>query len=341
MTRVLHVTECYAGGVSRAILAAINLTPDVEHHLLWSGDESPPADGRFTTMTSLPKALPSAVRRVADVVQRLRPDVVHAHSSWAGVFTRARDLGTPVVYQPHCYKFADLGQPAVLRHAYRLAEKALASRASQTLVLSPHEDQLAKSLHRRAETVFLPNVATALPDPEHLATDFRCGRDVIMIGRLSRQKDPAFFAAVAHAVRARRPDVTFRWIGDGDAKERRRLVSAGVEVTGWLDGEELRRELAQPSLYLHSAHYEGFPLSVLDAAAFEHPLIARDIPALEGFAVPVAQTIAGVADLVVDALNGGPTYRRACDAARTVSSAMVPARQQEALRRVYDRAMAA
>lgn len=339
--RVLHVTECYAGGVSRAILAAIQLTPDVEHHLLWSGDETPPVDGRFRTVTSLPKSLPGAVRRVGDVVRQLRPDVVHAHSSWAGFFTRAKDLGTPVVYQPHCYKFDDLGQPSILRHAYRLAEKALAPRASHTLVLSPHEDRLARSLHPRAKTVFLPNIATASPDADFRATGFECGRSVIMIGRLSKQKDPAFFATVAGIVTGRLRDVSFRWIGDGDEKDRRRLAAANVEVSGWLGTDDLRRELSRPSLYLHSAHYEGFPLSVIDAAAFEHPIVARDIPALAGFGVPVASTAADVAELVVDSLEAGPTYQRACAAARLVSSSMVPSRQREALRTVYDRAAAA
>lgn len=338
---MLHVTECYAGGISRAILAAIKLTPDVEHHLLWSGDETPPVDGPFATVTSLPRSLPGAVRRVGDVVRRLRPDVVHAHSSWAGFFTRARDLGTPVVYQPHCYKFDDLGQPAVMRHAYRLAEKALAPRANQTLVLSPHEDKLAKSLHRRAKTVFLPNVASASPDAEHPATNFQCGRDVIMIGRLTKQKDPAFFADVARIVTSQLSDVSFRWIGDGEEKDRRLLTASGVEVSGWLDAEDLRRELSRPSLYLHSAHYEGFPLSVIDAAVFEHPVIARDIPALAGFGVPVASTAAEVASLAVEALETGPAYQHACDAARRVSASMVPSRQREALRRVYDQAAAA
>lgn len=333
--RVLHVTECYAGGVSRAIETIVGLTPDAEHHLLWRGDEEPTSGTPYASRRELPTFIPSAISRVRTAVEDVQPDLVYAHSSWAGVFTRAVPLPAPVVYAPHCYKFDDVSQPSAVRAAFRLAERVLAPRAARTVVLSPHEEALARSLGPSVVTHYVPNIATLSPDARNLATGFKTGNDVIMIGRLSNQKDPTFFAEVARIVRAQRPDVAFRWIGDGEDDRRAILEDAGVEVTGWVNGEALAAELARPSLYFHTAIYEGFPLSILDAAAFEHPVAARSIPAFDGLSIPEAKAADDAAALVLDILAGGASLERATEASMLLNATMNDEAQRAALYRLF------
>lgn len=333
--RILHLTECYAGGVSRAIETIVDLTPEAEHHLLWRGDEAPADRSAYATVQDLPDFVPSAIRRVRAVVDDLQPDFVYAHSSWAGLFARATRLPVPVIYAPHCYKFDDGGQPAPLRFAYRLAEQMLAPRTARTVVLSPHERALATSLNARVPTHYVPNIASREPDPSHPAVGFDTARDVVMIGRISNQKGMEFFAQVARRVRDVAPDTRFRWIGDGDADKRDLLRQAGIEVTGWLTGTALASELARPSLYLHTASYEGFPLSILDAAAFEHPIAARAIPAFEGLGIPTATTPDDAALLVLDILSGGAHLEQAKEAARSLRATMNRDAQRAALLALY------
>ncbi len=334
MPRVLHVTECYAGGVSRAIESVVALADQSEHHLLWSGDERPSAQTPYASVHALPKNLLGAVAAVHRTIRLVRPDVVHAHSSWAGVFTRVTPLAVPVIYEPHCYKFDDEHQAGLLRQAYRLAERALAPRSISTVVLSPHEGKLARDLNPRAAIHFLPNVASAAPNAQHAAVGFETDRTVTMVGRLGKQKDPLFFAEVAQRT-VELTDARFRWIGDGEARDRRLLENAGVVVTGWLQAEELAAELATPSLYFHSARYEGFPLSVLDAAAFEHPVAARAIPAFEGLGVPTALDVEGSARLIVDILGGGSARTAAIKASAALHASMTKEAQGSALRDLY------
>lgn len=333
--RILHLTECYAGGVSRAIETIVDLTPEAEHHLLWRGDESPEATIGYASRRDLPASFRRAIRRVRDVVEEVSPDFVYAHSSWAGVFARATRLDAPVVYAPHCYKFDDASTSAPLRTAYRLAEVALARRTARTIVLSPHEEALALAVNKKVPTHYVPNVASVEPDEAHPATRFAAARDVIMIGRLSKQKDPSFFAHVARRVHDVAPDVRFRWIGDGDMDKRAELEAVGVEVTGWLYGEALAAELARPSVYLHTALYEGFPLSVLDAAAFEHPILARHIPAFDGLTIPTAESADDAALMVLDLLSSGPHLAQAEQAARDLRSTMNRDAQRAALQALY------
>ncbi|MGK9219623.1 MULTISPECIES: glycosyltransferase [unclassified Microbacterium] len=344
-TRVLHVTQVYAGGISRAIASLVELMPEAEHHLLWAGNEVPDAALPFASVHEMPQSprqLIGAVRRLREVVSLLEPDAVHAHSSFGGVYARIARLDVPVLYQPHCYKFDDGQQSVVRRVAFRLAEQTLARRSAGTVVLSPHEERLARSLDKHARTYYLPNVATIRPRSAFAATEFRPARDVLMIGRLSDQKDPDFFAEVAERVAAIDPNVTFRWIGDVDgvddgrgAAMRRRLESAGVRVLGWLNGDALAAELAKPGVYFHSAHYEGFPLSLLDAAAFEHPIAVRRIPTFDGLDIPDAATQSQAADLILEILDRGPAYGRAVAAAHHLNETMNRDAQRKALCALY------
>ncbi|HLT66604.1 MAG TPA: glycosyltransferase [Microbacterium sp.] len=344
-TRILHVTQVYAGGISRAITSLVDLSPEVEHHLLWAGNEEPASDVPYAsvhTMPQSPKQMLTAIKRVREVVEQVKPDIIHAHSSFGGVYARLASVDVPVFYEPHCYKFDDMQQSAPKRAVFRLAEKVLAKKSARTVVLSPHEDDLARSLDAGAETHFLPNVATIQPDERFPATGYETERNVFMIGRLTGQKDPAYFAEVARATHAIDPHVVFRWIGDVDGEDdgfgaasRRELEAADVDVLGWLNGDALAQELTRPALYFHSAHYEGFPLSLLDAAAFDHPIAVRSIPTFDGMGLPEAHSPEESARLIVDILDGGDARAQAVSAAQHLNETMNREAQRAALRALY------
>ena len=103
-----------------------------------------------------------------------------------------------------------------------------------------------------------------------------------MVGRICPAKDPAFFLDVAAHLGQWDHEAELRWVGGGSDEDVDRLTSAGAVVSGWVEGTALSEELDSLSIYVHTSAYEGFPLSVLDAAARKVPIVARRIPALEG-----------------------------------------------------------
>ncbi|PRY63674.1 glycosyltransferase involved in cell wall biosynthesis [Knoellia remsis] len=328
--RVLHVTECYSTGVSRAIRRLVSLRPDAEHHLLWTGDDDPAADG-FATCTPLPATPPARVRAVARVARDIDADVVHAHSSWAGVYARVAPLSAHVVYQPHGYKLTDPDLPPPLRAAYAVAERLLGARTDEVVALSPQETRLAARLSPQAVRQLIPNVATlagpvpAAPQPV-----------VAMAGRVSAQKGPEFFAEVARRVTATVPEVRMVWIGSADDERLGDvLTKAGVEITGWVDQRRLATLLSSASAYLHTAAYEGFPLSVLDAAVCDLPIIVRDIPAFEGTPLERVTDPAEAADTVLEVLARGPARERALAGARRLVARMSVDAQRAAAADLY------
>lgn len=107
-----------------------------------------------------------------------------------------------------------------------------------------------------------------------------------MVGRISPQKDPELFAEVARSFGGN--DVQFSWIGDGDAEDRSALEDAGVEVSGWIPPHELRRRLEHAALYLHTAAWEGGPVSTIEAASLGVPVLSRAIPSMRSLGYPLA-----------------------------------------------------
>ena len=115
------------------------------------------------------------------------------------------------------------------------------------------------------------------------------------MGRVRRQKDPDFFAAAARAAR----DLDWVWVGGGDEAGEGRLRAAGVRVTGWLERSAVLDELATADVYVHTAAWEGAPLSILEAARAGCPVVARKIAPLRtlepGFLASNPSELAGCA----------------------------------------------
>ena len=100
---------------------------------------------------------------------------------------------------------------------------------------------------------------------------------VVMVGRLSPQKDPEWFVDFVRLV-----GVEFVWVGDGEARYREILEQAGVRVMGWAESKEVAKTLREAKVYLHSARWEGFPITILDAHACGAAIVARKATYLEG-----------------------------------------------------------
>lgn len=299
--RVLHVTDCFHGGVATAVDQYARLTPGHDHLLLSNnarGSDAPVArtPGVFLADRALPESPVAAVREIRETVRRFRPDVVHAHSSFAGAYARAAAgidrltpgrQAPPVIYTPHSFAFERADIPTWKRSLFHGMEKALYPLTSVGAPCADREGELMAGLgtrfSRNVPVIVVPNALLddhpAVPGSWSPTTPPTVG----VVSRVTPQRDPAFFAATAALIRDARPDVRFTWIGDGDGKDATLttlLEDAGIEVTGWLSGAELRRRVAELSLVIHTARWDGFPMAVLEARRIGVPLLVRDIPAL-------------------------------------------------------------
>jgi glycosyltransferase involved in cell wall biosynthesis len=105
--------------------------------------------------------------------------------------------------------------------------------------------------------------------------------------------------------------VRVRWIGDGDAALKRALADGGVEVTGWLPRSEAVRLLGESTVYVHTARWDGAPMTMIEAHALGLPQVAIATPAVaDGPPGAVAASAAELSTLL-RALLADPVEREA------------------------------
>lgn len=340
---VLHVVESWGAGVRGATIRYATATPGVEHHVLrGTGRSEFASDGEdvFTSVRELPSGALAARAAIRRAARELRPDVVHAHSSYAGVFVRTTLRSTPtlrIVYSPHCFAFERRDLSPLVRTAVRGVEFVLAGNTDTIAACSRAELATASRLGARA--AYVPNVpSTASSRTGPAAVSSISTEGVAAVGRIGAQKDPAFFSAVVELLRARRPAVTATWVGDGDDTDARAdLERSGIRVTGWLSTAGAHFTVAGAAVYVHTAAWEGFPISILEAIELGVPVVAREVPTLKGaIATPGLITPAQVAAAVEHLLAGGPAAReRNLEAWRELLAENTAVQQAAALRGLY------
>ncbi len=335
--RILHVCEALGGGVTTALIEFVNSSPGYEHHLiarLRSSDHTgAQIEGHFASVTWLPGSFRGWRRTIRGRVRALIPDVVHAHSSKSGALVRvtAGVRAEQIVYSPHCYAFERRDVSRLVRAAYGLVEWLLAHRHHWVAAVSPREAAIASRLNGSSRVTYVPNVVRLAPRSVALREPFT----VVAAGRVTSQKDPDWFATAAAASRRAGSRVRWVWLGGGDAAATRRLEEAGVMVSGWLSRERLLAEMTNASAYVHTAAWEGAPVSVLEAAALGLPIVGRRIPALESLAVPgLCDTPAALAE-AVEALRAPEQWCLSQRASRLLRERHQPQAQVQALAELY------
>jgi len=310
--RVLQVVEAFGGG-------ALEVVTTISERLAERGDDvalaygvrpETPADVRarvapevelfplpWTARTA--RAQVGAARALRRLVDGWRPDVVHLHSSFAGVVGAIALRGrVPLIYTPHAYSFT-AAQGRVRRTAYRAAERLVTRLTDVVGAVSKSEERLAREVARARTVTHIPNGIPELdPGREPGREDDAAGTpSVIAMGRIVPQRRPEECARILASLDGT-ADVA--WVGGGgpigpDAPGFRALRDSGVEVTGWVGRDEAMARLAGATAYLHWTAWDGQPLSVLEAMARDVVVVASDIEANREL-VGDEQVCAGEAD---------------------------------------------
>lgn len=287
--RILHVVDRETGGVPVAVGSYIENTPMLDHAILSPSADSEvfrlrPEAATFVQMAN-GRSPVAAVRSVRACVRALQPEVVHAHSSFSGAFVRLAlsHRSVRLVYTPHCFSFERTSASGLERAVFRLAERLLARNTSVIAACSPREAELASALApRRVEVVTVPNVSSVPArasqnepsEAEKSPRSFKVG----MIGRIGGQKDPGAFVETIERLQSLGLPAEGIWLGSGKGVDEDALRARGIRVSGWVSGSRLLQEIDDLDAYVHSAAWEGFPVSILDVLARRVPSVVRNVP---------------------------------------------------------------
>lgn len=287
--RVVHIVEASATGTlsmaSLLVRAQINNGHDV--FVIFSRRSETPSDlsGYFDSSVNLLQIqMSSSLEKLNSLLQirtalkKINPDIVYLHSSFAGFLGRLSSLfslyGTRFFYIPHCISFMRKDIGYLKRFMFILFEWVAALKQADYVACSKSEQDAIKASipFRKCHLVENALEFSSIPFLVNLPLAER-KKTVITVGQIRTQKGPSIFAEIAQSVKRADPTVEFVWVGDGDSQVRRALEDSGVRVIGWVPRCEVWKYLGDARLYLSTSHWEGMPVSVIEASFAGIPVL--------------------------------------------------------------------
>lgn len=255
-------------------------------------------------------------RAIAKLLREIEPDVVHTHSSKAGVLGRSASMSTGIgarVHTPHTFAFLfDAMFSAPKRLLFRGIEKQLAKSTDRMIAVSQGEasTMIEAGVVAREKVCVVANGV----DPERWSGVPPASRQelgipgsgvmVLVAGLLNSAKGQDL--AIEALQQTRSSEVYLALAGHGEDLESLQAlaVSLGVEqrvrFLGWRD--DVPALVAAADIVLLPSRWEGMPYVVLEAMAAARPVVATRVDGATDLVVPGqtgelvdVQDVAGIA----------------------------------------------
>lgn len=291
MNKVLMVTETLGGGVFTYVSQLCNDMSDFfEIYLAYSAcrPETPKnyweyfdkrvhlieikefgAEGITNILHDI-----KVIRKLRSIEKKVRPDIIHLHSSIAGGLGRLAFKGrtNTVVYTPHGYAHILMGGGSKCR-MYEVMEWILGKTSNAiTLTCCESEDEVARGLTKRTayiETgVNLPNLSAQLDGIEPARNE---KFTVYTLGRVCAQKQPRLFNRIAELV----PEARFVWIGSGELEKE--LTAPNIKITGWKPRKEALAIAKGADAFILCSLGEAIAMSLLESMYMKKLILVSNV----------------------------------------------------------------
>lgn len=250
---------------------------------------------------------PSGVKAMRRALERERPDVVNVHNLYPFISPAAlrecKKAGVPVIMTIHNFRlmcptglFMRDGRPcelclqrggewscvryncerSMLKSVGYAARNAVARLGRHYLdcvdifacITDFQRQKLIQAGFPAEKIVVIPNSVDTVADVTPSLGDY-----VAYSGRLSYEKGVDLIIEAAR----RNPDIPFKLAGASRDPELIANLPANVELMGYLSGKALQDFYANARFFvMASKWYEGFPMTILETAAYFKPMIAPD-----------------------------------------------------------------
>lgn len=248
-----------------------------------------------------------ALKNIINIITNIQPDIVHCHSSKAGVIGRiaAKLCGVKkIFYTPHAYAFQNPNLSFFKRNFYILIEKIMLKYFTyRTINVSEGERDIAlKSLNDcKSKFVVINNGVDkdnfTIDDIDALCEKYKILPSDYVIGNISRlevQKNPVEFFKIAQSLVYKDKNIKFLWIGSGSLY---RLINKFITDNNMEKrcllipyNEETEHLIKRFDVFLSTSLYEGYPYVLLDACVNNIPIVGSNV--------------IGNNDIIVDSTNG-------------------------------------
>lgn len=234
-----------------------------------------------------------AVRELQRIFGDIRPDVVHTHSSKAGIVGRiaAYKARVPrIVHTIHGMSF-NRTQPWIVRTAYAWLERYAARRCNAIVgVADAMIDQAVAAGvcgRKKCRTIYsgmdIEPFTPGRHDRDSIRKSWGVRDGEIVVGtvaRLFRKKGYEQLIPIMERVARKFPLARFVWVGDGaqrpayEAELKRRGLFERTTMTGLVSPARVAEHVAGFDILAHPSQWEGLPRAVVQALLMRVPAVA-------------------------------------------------------------------
>ncbi|MGZ0655549.1 glycosyltransferase [Coraliomargarita sp. W4R53] len=312
--KILHLTETWKGGCGVYVTSLIDRQLQDDQYTqvsLICCNHRAPEFFSFEDNPKLSIQRYSSSRRILDLHQICKcltkliesesPDLIHAHSSFAGLFAFFVSGDIPVIYCAHGWSFAqEIALPK--RLMFSIMEKFLGRRRAAIYHISLDEQRIAHRWGVRAGIDCVIRNSVRRPIHDKSVNPISVDENKInlcFLGRFDRQKGADILdRSFANVVRK---DLHLYVIGGFDRDQPTGCVEPlqdgkNISRLGWIENAEIDRYLQLFDVIVVPSRWEGFGLVVTEAMRNGVPAIISDC--------------GGMMEQVIDGYNGYVFNRR-------------------------------
>ena len=293
--KVLHVAETIRGGIATYLnelhpYQRASYDRDNVHYIVPSDHRDDLVgfeDAEVSVFKRAGRSV-SGLLRMAVVtfqqIRRIRPDVVHIHSTFAGLVIRPLLFlmrGKPqVVYCPHGWAFSR--ETSRLSHrTTKLVEHLLARITDRIICISGDEQKQAidAGIARERLTLAYNGISTDRPlSPANAVIWPSLKTRILFIGRLDRQKG---YDLLVETARRLNEAVDVRILGSSVVGKQEDLeLPSNVALLGWMNRSQIEAHLDAADLVVIPSRWEAFGLVAIEAMRAAKPIVAFRVGAL-------------------------------------------------------------
>ncbi|MDM8527691.1 glycosyltransferase family 4 protein [Anaerolineales bacterium HSG24] len=252
-----------------------------------------------------------AVKECIKLIRQLKPDVIHAHSSKAGLVARlaAKATDTPIVFTAHGWGFKP-GVPPIRRGVVWTTELLTTPLITKIVCPSLYDKRLAEQylVGNKNRLVTIPY---GLPPTAPSASPTQEPINIIMTARFHEPKEQRVLLRAFAKIQP----VTAKLIlvGGGDELSLSQDLASELGITDKVeflgDRTDVPDLLAQSQIFVLLSRYECLPISILEAMRAGLPVIGSNVGGVSeeiehgvtGFLTPRSdvETVAGALNILI------------------------------------------
>lgn len=292
--------------------------------------------------------------QIRRVIKAYAPDLVHLHSSKAGLIGRlvCSILKVPSVFTAHGWAFTE-GVSERRRKVYRLLERLAAPLAAKIITVSDYDRDLAIK-YNVGTPERLITIHNGVPDNLPAAKSTRETPAIVKLIMVARFEKPKQQQLVLQTL-ALLHDLSwqFEFVGDGPELDAAIALCKHLNLADRVvfSGacSDVGKRLAESDIFVLFSAWEGLPLTILEAMSCGLPVVASDVGGVKetfdvnsGYLIPKgAQELHAAQSVLRQLIVDGTLRQKMGEAARErYVAAFSLQRMLEATQAVYEEVLA-